>query len=113
MQLCVLHVGRQPVRFGPLPPLGGTWQSNSGHQVWPRVALPTGHFIEPNKNLFCFWFQRLQSITGGQIWWSSSHHGDQIAKKQEKGRVSYSPEDPQMTLFLQSAWTCQNSTTWK
>lgn len=51
MQLCVLRVGRQPVRFGPLPPPGGTWQSNSGHQVWPRVALPTSHFIEPNKKL--------------------------------------------------------------
>lgn len=88
MQLCVPRVGRQPVRFGPQPPPGGTWQSNSGYQVCPRVVLPTSYLIEPNKNLFCFCFHRFQSITGTQIWWSSSHHGVQIADKETSKRQS-------------------------
>lgn len=92
VQLCVLHVWRQLVRFGPLPPPGRTWQFNLGHQVWPWVALHTSHFIGPNKNLFYFWFQRLQSITGGPdmveqltSWWPDSR---QRNKKKEEQAIA-------------------------
>lgn len=39
------------------------------------------------QKLVLLWFQRLQSITGGQIWQSSSHHGDQIANKEKRKRA--------------------------